>query len=191
LRSTLLASQLLKLTAQCFNFWHPIEILRESETRQGNALVTKLQADKAEALHHAFPNAFFDEASGIFALDMHLPSAPEPEVGIICAGISDLFVVNEAFYTLAYLGVTAERIFDVGIAGVHRLLGRLDVLRRFRVGDHYRSASKTCLMPAMRRIRRHRFRLKMSCPVGRVAGVMINADLSGSKLDIRIKVPCS
>ena len=110
-----------------------IDILRECSAKQGNALVTKLQADKAEALQHAFPDAFFDEVSGIFALDLHLPRAPEPKVGIIAAGTSDLFVVNEAFYTLAYLGVTAERVMDVGIAGVHRLLGRLDELRRFRV----------------------------------------------------------
>jgi len=56
-----------------------------------------------------------------------------PEVGIIAAGTSDLFVVNESFYTLAYLGVSSERIMDVGVAGLHRLTSRLDALRRFRV----------------------------------------------------------
>jgi NCAIR mutase (PurE)-related protein len=110
-----------------------IEILQEHEATQGNALVTKLQADKGEILRLEFPGAFFDAVSGVFALRMEVPSAPDPEVGIIAAGTSDLFVVNESFYTLAYLGVAAERVMDVGVAGVHRLTSRLERLRRFRV----------------------------------------------------------
>jgi NCAIR mutase (PurE)-related protein len=109
------------------------DILHECVAAQGNALITKLQPDKGAALSAAFPGAFFDEVSGIFALHMEVPESPEPEVGIIAAGTSDLFIVNECFYTLAYLGVSAERVVDVGVAGVHRLTGRLDRLRRFRV----------------------------------------------------------
>lgn len=113
-----------------------LDILRECEETQGNALVTKLQPDKASRLREEFANAFYDEVSGVFALRMDAPDAAdaaEPEVGILSAGTSDLFVVNESYYTLAYLGVSAERIMDVGVAGVHRLLERLDDLRRFRV----------------------------------------------------------
>jgi hypothetical protein len=110
-----------------------IDILHEYEATQGNALVTRLEPDKGVALIGEFPGAFFDETSGIFALRMEVPRSPAPEVGIIAAGTSDLFVVNEGFYTLAYLGVSAERLMDVGIAGVHRLLDRVEQLRRFRV----------------------------------------------------------
>jgi NCAIR mutase (PurE)-related protein len=110
-----------------------IDILRECQGAQGNALVTKLQPDKGEALLGAFPGAFFDEVSGLFALRMDPPRSSDPEVGIIAAGTSDLFVANEAFYTLAHLGVPAQRVMDVGVAGIHRLTSRLDRLRRFRV----------------------------------------------------------
>jgi NCAIR mutase (PurE)-related protein len=110
-----------------------IDILHEYEATQGNALVTRLKPDKGAVLVGEFPGAFFDATSGVFALRMEVPRSSAPEVGIIAAGTSDLFVVNEAFYTLAYLGVSAERVMDVGIAGVHRLLGRIEQLRRFRV----------------------------------------------------------
>jgi NCAIR mutase (PurE)-related protein len=109
-----------------------IDTLQEAEVAQGNALVTKLPADKGAVLRGKFPGAFFDEVSGVFALRMEVPESAEPEVGIIAAGTSDLFVVNESYYTLAYLGVSAERVMDVGIAGVHRLMSRLERLRQFR-----------------------------------------------------------
>ena len=110
-----------------------LDILRECQDTAGNALVTKLQPDKAAVLREAFPEAFFDEVSGVFALHMDLPASSAPDVGIVAAGTSDLFVVNEGFYTLAHLGIAAERIMDVGVAGLHRLMGRLAHLRRFRV----------------------------------------------------------
>lgn len=110
-----------------------VDILHEYEATQGNALVTKLSPDRGTLLLREFPGAFFDEASGVFALRMAVPDASDPEVGIISAGTSDLFIVNEAYYTLAYLGVSAQRVMDVGVAGVHRLMSRLDPLRRFRV----------------------------------------------------------
>ena len=46
-----------------------------------------------------------------------------------CAGTSDLPVAEEAAQTLDFLGHRVERLTDVGVAGVHRLLGKLDVLR--------------------------------------------------------------
>jgi len=110
-----------------------IDILHEYEATQGNALITKLPPDRGTLLLREFPGAFFDDISGVFALRMAVPDAAEPEVGIISAGTSDLFIVNEAFYTLAYLGVSAERVMDIGVAGVHRLMSRLDRLRRLRV----------------------------------------------------------
>jgi hypothetical protein len=110
-----------------------LDILHECHAAHGNALITKLQPEKASVLREAFPDAFFDEVSGVFALRMEPPESSEPDVGIISAGTSDLFVVNECYYTLGYLGVSAERIMDVGVAGVHRLMNRLEHLRRFRV----------------------------------------------------------
>ena len=55
------------------------------------------------------------------------------QVGVITAGSSDVGVAHEAYYTLAYMGVQAELIQDIGVAGLHRLTNRLDELRKFDI----------------------------------------------------------
>jgi hypothetical protein len=49
------------------------------------------------------------------------PCAP---VAVVCAGTSDIQVAEEAIETLDAVGLTASRVYDVGVAGIHRLLGR-------------------------------------------------------------------
>ena len=65
-------------------------------------------------------------------LALQLPGAEPPAgggcVGVITAGTSDIPVAEEALETLRMCGVPAVRVFDVGVAGLHRLLARLDVL---------------------------------------------------------------
>jgi hypothetical protein len=51
---------------------------------------------------------------------------------VVCAGTADLPVAEEAAETLAWLGERVERVYDVGVAGLHRLAGRLEALRRCR-----------------------------------------------------------
>lgn len=51
---------------------------------------------------------------------------------VVCAGTSDLPVAREALLTARYLGRAAELVVDVGVAGLHRVLGKLDVLRAAR-----------------------------------------------------------
>jgi NCAIR mutase (PurE)-related protein len=60
-------------------------------------------------------------------MDRSFQSAP---VAVVCAGTSDLPVAEEAAQTLEFAGVQVNRITDVGVAGLHRLLARLDDLRR-------------------------------------------------------------
>src|SRR5690606_10350874 len=60
----------------------------------------------------------------------HRPVAPgtSAPVAVVTAGTSDIPVAEEALETLRMCGVPAVRVFDVGVAGLHRLLARLDVL---------------------------------------------------------------
>lgn len=58
--------------------------------------------------------------------------SPAP-VGIVCAGTSDMPVAAEAARTLAFHGLEATMITDVGVAGLHRLLDRISEISRFRV----------------------------------------------------------
>lgn len=110
-----------------------IHILDAYIKRGQNALVTKLQQDKADVLTQKYSGAFYDSASGIFLLNRAEDLVEEQSVGIISAGTADQFVVNEAFYTLEYLGVRATCIQDIGVAGLHRLLNRLEDLKKFKI----------------------------------------------------------
>lgn len=108
-------------------------ILRDYQQENRNALASRLQPEKGEALLRHFPGSFFDPVSGSFLLKRNeLPEA-DAKVAIISAGSSDQFAVNEALHTLNLLQEAAVCINDVGVAGLHRLLNRLDSLKKFRV----------------------------------------------------------
>lgn len=109
------------------------EILKRYLNSGKNALITHLQEEKAGALLGDFADAFYDPCSGAFMLRLNDLAGADEYVGILSAGTSDQFVVNEAFYTLNYLRVGSSRINDVGVAGIHRLMTRLDDLKRYKV----------------------------------------------------------
>jgi len=96
-----------------------------------SVLVTRLSADKADAVSAAVPAGRYDATSRTFARrrgdDPHPLRGP---VAVICAGTSDVPVAEEAAITLETIGQPVERVYDVGVAGLHRLLSRLDVIRR-------------------------------------------------------------
>ncbi len=94
-------------------------------------LVTRLDPSKAGAVLEAVPNGRYHERARIFSLargaDPHPVRGP---VAVLCAGTSDLPFAEEAAITVETIGQPVERLYDVGVAGLHRLLGKLDVLRR-------------------------------------------------------------
>jgi pyridinium-3,5-biscarboxylic acid mononucleotide synthase len=109
------------------------KILGDYEQAGKNALASRLQPEKGNALLKTFSNAFFDPLSGSFLLKKNQLDEANAKVGILCAGSSDLYAVNEALYTLNLLEESAVCINDVGVAGLHRLLNRLDDLKKFKV----------------------------------------------------------
>jgi len=98
-----------------------------------NVLITKLQKEKATVISQKYSDAFYDQASGIFILNPVKESDKKNEVAIISAGTSDLHVVNETFFSLKFMGIHAERIHDVGVSGVHRLMSKIDHLKTFKI----------------------------------------------------------
>lgn len=108
-------------------------ILHSYQEKNLNALITKLQTKKGDKLLNVFPEGFYDPESGIFMLNFEEEDLKETATAIISAGTSDGYVVNEIYYTLAYLGLKAEKIHDVGVSGVHRLMARVDDLKKFKV----------------------------------------------------------
>lgn len=98
-----------------------------------NALITKLQGGKADMLLKKFPSAFYDTPSETFILKPIKDKDTMEEVGILSAGTSDVHVVNETYYTLKFMGVNSKRFHDIGVAGVHRLLDKVEALKVFKV----------------------------------------------------------
>lgn len=110
-----------------------LKIIKSFEAKGKNVLVTKLQDKKAISILEKFKKAFYDPASGILILKPIKERVGEPQVGVISAGTSDIHVANEVFYTLKYMGIKAKKINDVGVAGIHRLLDKLDELKKYKV----------------------------------------------------------
>lgn len=110
-----------------------IDLLNSYSEKNENVLITKLQPEKASVLLESFKSGFYDEASQIFMLSEIKNIDGQTKVGIISGGSSDEGVVNEAYFTLLYMGIKANIIHDVGVAGVHRLLNKIDELKTFDI----------------------------------------------------------
>ncbi|MDX2249145.1 MAG: nickel pincer cofactor biosynthesis protein LarB [Bacteroidia bacterium] len=108
-------------------------ILRNYQEKGKNALVTRLQPPKAEILLMDFPTAVYDPLSGVFLLQAVPKPVPAYDVAIIAGGTSDLPIVNEIDYVLTFLGISTGKMVDVGVSGLHRLLGRLEEIKKYKI----------------------------------------------------------
>lgn len=105
-----------------------------SMTQSGtNILVTRLEADSYQQLTGLPANAQYHAPSRLLWWHDEAPAAAAGTVAIVSAGTSDMKVAEEAALTAEFYGNPVERIYDVGVAGLHRLLARLDDLRAARV----------------------------------------------------------
>jgi hypothetical protein len=95
-----------------------------------NVLVTRLTAELARDVVAELPALVFDPVSKIGRVDVRPVRLHDvPAVAVVTGGTSDVPVAEEASQTLAALGVPVLRLYDVGVAGIHRLLHRVDELR--------------------------------------------------------------
>ena len=110
-----------------------IQILEDYLSNGQNALITKLQDFKAVGLLKKYPEAFYDEYSRVFILQPLPEVDKSADIAVLSAGSSDIHVVNEIYYTLSFLGVGSQKINDIGVAGVHRLMNRLEELKAYKI----------------------------------------------------------
>jgi NCAIR mutase (PurE)-related protein len=96
---------------------------------RGRVLVTRLEEEAAGDLGAAFPAAVYHPRARV--LTCGDPPAPLPgRIAVLAAGTSDLAVAEEAAVCAGWFGHQVETSYDVGIAGLHRLLDHLPSLRR-------------------------------------------------------------
>lgn len=107
-----------------------VEIAGSLAARDQTALVTRASAEQAAALLEFSPRARHHETARIVEIPPKNPPKPVGEVAIVCAGTSDLPVAEEAAVTARALGSGVTRVYDAGVAGLHRLLAEVETLRR-------------------------------------------------------------
>ncbi len=101
--------------------------------REQNVLVTRITPEHARLLKRKFKQSVWHEAARAVTIEKK-PLLKRPGfIGVICAGTSDLPVADEAAVTADIMGNRVERLSDVGVAGLHRLLAKLDLLQRANV----------------------------------------------------------
>ena len=103
-------------------------IVERMVARDGRALVTRASTEAALAVREKFAAAQYFETARIIAVGDFIAPQSERFVAVVTAGTSDLPVAEEAALTLEWLGTRIERVYDVGVAGVHRLLSRRELL---------------------------------------------------------------
>jgi NCAIR mutase (PurE)-related protein len=109
-----------------------VAIFTRMREHGNNVLATRCSAEVVQALLAAHPDATHHEAARAVSVTVAPPEPLEGYAAVVCAGTSDIPVAEEAAVTCECMGTTVKRVYDVGVAGIHRLFGQRDVL----VGAH-------------------------------------------------------
>ena len=110
------------------------EILKKYQRNSETALVTRLSKEKGEKLLIEFPSADFNEISGCLTMGAFKECvSSEEEVIILTGGTSDVGVALEADIALKLHGIKTKLLIDVGVAGLYRLLDRLEEIKSAKV----------------------------------------------------------
>lgn len=111
-----------------------VGIMQRMQTREKVVLVTRIDAQKAQAVLTAIPEVVYDEvARMVLWQPMPLPKTGLGTILVVSAGTSDIPVAREAFLTADAMGNDVKCVFDVGVAGIHRLMAHRDLLEEARV----------------------------------------------------------
>ncbi len=103
--------------------------MRELARRAGGAIATRVDPARADALRRLIPEVAIHDLARIAVLGAPSLRPAAASIAVVCAGTSDLPVAEEAALIAEFLGAPVVRVSDVGVAGVHRLLARLDTIR--------------------------------------------------------------
>lgn len=107
-----------------------IVLIAETLLQNGQqVLVTRVSPEKAEIVRQSLPDLVYTPLARTLSL---LPVPPTPRAGtvaVVSAGTSDLGVAEEACETLRMAGIAHQRVYDVGVAGIHRLFARLETIQ--------------------------------------------------------------
>lgn len=109
------------------------EIIRSMHDRGSNILATRATQNMYDAIAEEIPNAVFNQSACTIRVQNQDITLTQSYIAIVSAGTSDYPVVEEAKETALMLGNRVEEVIDVGVAGIHRLFDKLDLIRGAKV----------------------------------------------------------
>ena len=104
------------------------KIIESLEKEHLPVLATRVDNEKGQYLLEKIPHGFYYETARAFVVNP-TPIHSEHYIAVVTAGTSDMPVAEEAAITAETFGNPVKRIYDVGVAGIHRLFNRLDDIR--------------------------------------------------------------
>ncbi len=109
------------------------QIVERLAARNDRVMVTRVTPEMAALVQPHFPDMIYHALARILLLDRAEGRVKKPGVLVATAGTADVPVAEEAALTADLMGSQVDRIYDVGVAGIHRLLNQVDRLRQARV----------------------------------------------------------
>ena len=108
---------------------HLLEIFGKIYEMEGEVFGTRASQRQYELLKERYPDVQYETVSGIIKIEN--PGKEKQGCITVCtAGTSDIAVAEEAAQTAEYFGSYVERVYDVGVSGLHRLLANLDTIQK-------------------------------------------------------------
>ncbi len=110
-----------------------VRIGREIIKKGSNLLITRVEPAVFAKIKGRLAGCRYEATARIVYLEQKKPPPGKGRIAVITAGTSDMDVAEEAAVTAERLGNSTDRIYDVGVAGLHRLLGQFDRIKEARV----------------------------------------------------------
>lgn len=111
-----------------------ITIIEKMMEMEQPIIVTRVDQEKAESVQNAFPKMEYHPVPKMLTFaPKEIPLSGKGTIMVITAGTSDIPVAEEAVLTARVMGNNVETLYDVGVAGIHRLVGQLEKLAEARV----------------------------------------------------------
>jgi len=111
-----------------------LSILKQLKAKGQNVLITRLEERKAKLIQRAFPKSrYYPQSRVLTYLTQPVRSVGKGTILVITAGTTDIPVAEEAVVTAQMMGNPVETLYDVGVAGIHRLLAERKRLEDARV----------------------------------------------------------
>jgi NCAIR mutase (PurE)-related protein len=108
-------------------------IMKRLAEVSGRALATRATQAQFDAVREQVESAVFNDMAGLIMVGGPAPPArPDAYVAVLTAGTADMPVGEEAALVLEWLGTRAERVYDVGVAGLHRILAHIELIQKAR-----------------------------------------------------------